>query len=245
MEGSPFRYDYQGEDVLLLAGDIHTRNRLHLLLVDVPKHVKIFFVAGNHEWYHSIFEECNQYFKELENDYNFRFLNNESDVINGIPIYGGTMFSDWELDGIANAWFAKHQAKDMINDFHCIKKMGQHFEEADWTPTDHELQFAKFVDGLNIFLKHTEGAPQRIVMSHFMPLKECSHERFRSSTLNPYFAANMNAYMGWSGLWVSGHGHDPVDFMNGDTRVVMNPKGYVSRNGPENPHFNPDLIIEL
>lgn len=245
LEGYPFIYDYCGEDALLLAGDIHTRNRLHLFLIDIPKHVQIFYVAGNHCYYHGVFEEVNVYLKSLENDFNFRFLNNEAAKVFGVPIYGGTMFSDWELDGPGQAWFAKHQAKDMINDFDCIKKLGEHYEEADWTTTDHENQFALYVAGLNAFLKNTEGAPFRIVMSHFMPLKECSHPRFRGSTLNPYFAANMNAYMGWDGIWVAGHGHDPVDIQNGGTRVIMNPRGYRSRVGVENPLFNPEYIIEV
>lgn len=245
MEGQAFAYQHHGEDAVLLLGDIHTRNRLHLLLDQIPTEIPVYFVAGNHEYYHGVFEEVKAYHRKLEERYNFYFLDNEQTTICGVPAYGGTMFSDWELDGPSNAWFAKHRAKDGIADFHCMHKLGQHYENVVWTVHDHEREHQKFVEGLQLFLKQTEGAPKRIVLSHFMPHYACTHERFRTSTLNAYFNSNMERFMGWDGYWLCGHGHDNLDVDIDGTRIIMNPRGYGRGPRQENPFFNPAFIIEV
>lgn len=246
LEGSAFTYENHGEDTLLLVGDIHTRNRLHEFLKQIPLDVRVFYVAGNHCYYHGVFELCNQYFKQLEDQFpNYTFLNNTSDRIDGIPIYGGTMFTDFMLYGPGEAWFCEHRAKDGINDFGVMKKLGNHYEPVNWTTTDHKLQHDHFVQGLKVFLRNTEGAPFRIVMSHFMPSDQCTPARFKGNTLNPYFTANMEPYMGWDGIWACGHGHDPAEFDVDGTKIIMNPRGYFSRHGAENPRFNPSLVIEV
>lgn len=246
IEGFPFQYEDHDEDVVVLAGDIHTRNRLHELLDQIPRHKDVIFVAGNHEYYHMVFEDVKRYFRDLEAKYsNFTFLDNERADVYGIPVYGGTMFTDFQLTGAADAFFAEHCARDGINDFHAIKCNGEHYEPREWRTADHVREFTKYVDGLNAFLLHTEGAPFRIVISHFMPTEQCTAPQFVGSVLNPYFTANMERYMGWDGLWIAGHGHNPVDVMVGGTRVVMNPRGYRARHLTENHVFNPGLVIEV
>ena len=84
LEGYWFTYEDHGEDVVILAGDICTRNRLHMFLDTIPKHIKVLFVAGNHEYYHGEFKACNQYFKDLESKYNFVFLKNNQIIIDDI-----------------------------------------------------------------------------------------------------------------------------------------------------------------
>lgn len=246
IEGQAFTYEYCGEDAVVLLGDIHTRNRLHTLLDQIPKTVSVYFVAGNHEYYHGVFEDVKAYHRGLEDKYsNFRFLDNERTSICGIPAYGGTMFSDWELEGPTNAWFAKQYAKKGINDFYCILRQTDQQTNRPWTIADHENEHKLFVDGLKMFLADTEGSPCRIVLTHFMPHPQCVHERYRTSAINPYFTSNMERYMGWDGYWLFGHGHDPFDFTIDGTRLLANPRGYGRGERQENPLFKPDFTIEL
>ena len=44
-------------------------------------------------------------------------------------------------------------------------------------------------------------------------------------------------------LWVHGHTHDVFDYDVFGTRVICNPRGYVSYQ--ENIEFNPDLVVEI
>ena len=247
IEGYPFEYVYNGEDVVILAGDIHTRNRLDQLLDQIPPGVQILFVAGNHEYYHMVFEEVKAYFRSLEQRYtNFRFLDNEQFDLFGIPVYGGTMFTDFQLGGfdVVASKVAEHFAKDGINDFRLIKRKVEDVIRL-WTVEDHKVEHQKFVDGLKSFLRHTEGSKFRIVISHFMPSMKCIAPQFKGNALNPYFTVDMEPFMGWDGLWVAGHGHNHVDVDIDGTRLVMNPRGYRSSTTVENPNFIDDFIIEV
>ena len=241
MEGFHYKYEWKGEDVLVLAGDIHSRCMHYQLISTIPDSVKIVIVAGNHEYYDNDFEHVNQKLFELQCDYpNVYWLDNKSVEIDGIPFYGGTMFTDFDLYGPSERWFSEHRARTGIADFMYIYKT-KHGERKSWTVEDHKQQHELFKDGLKMFLKHTEGK-KRVVVSHFVPSERCIHDRFKGSILNPYFTVNMEQYMGWDGLWLFGHTHDSYDLMIDSTRLVCNPRGY----GDENSRgFNNDLIIEI
>lgn len=229
MEGDKFKYEQHGEEAVILAGDIHTQNRLHLLLDQIPPYIQVFFVAGNHEYYRQTFEEVNEYLEGLEQKYNFIFLNNKMAKIGNIPIFGGTMFTDFLLDGETARWFAEHDAQQCIADFACIQRKGDK-ENRDWRIADHKAEFEKFRKELTVFITMTEGSPKRMVVTHFIPHPKSVHPRFARSNLNPYFTADMEKYLGWDGWWLHGHGHDTFEYKLGDTQVYANPRGYATEN---------------
>lgn len=239
MEGYKYYYEYAGEDIVVLAGDIHTKNRHRFIIEQIPPNVKILFVCGNHEYYGSTFENVNDFFYDLQAEYhNFHFLNNESMVIDGVDFYGGTMFSDWEL--YSDSWTVRQRAKNMIADFTWIKKIGRDGQERVWNVEDHLAQHLLFREGLIQWLAESK-TEKKVVISHFVPSGTCIHPKWIGSPLNPYFTNLMEEYMGWDGLWLFGHTHDRHDKMIGDTRLVCNPKGY----GQENESFLNNLVLEI
>jgi len=233
MEGRAFHYEYNGEEALFLAGDIHTLERHHQLIEQVPQDVRIFMVAGNHEYYHGDFEEVKEALRVFERIYpNFHFLDNGAVCFKDVEIFGGTMFTDFDLHGPNEMYFAKEAARYMIADFTHIR---------DWTLNKHCDEFIVFERNFVPWLKQTEGR-KRIVITHFMPTEYGGNPVFKNNRLNPYFTCNMERYMGWEGFWLCGHGHDTRDVLLGDTRVVMNPRGY---RGEDHNGFNPNLILEI
>jgi hypothetical protein len=225
MEGCQYYYTWDGEEVLFLAGDIHTKNRHVEILRQVPPFVKIYFVAGNHEYYGQDFLRTKEFFTNLHTEYpNFTFLDNEYVTVGDIEIFGGTMFTEWKLKSASEAGFAQHAAKDCIADFYHIKKDGK-----PWTTIDHQEEHQKFLLRFKPWLKATEGK-KRIVVTHFMPTEQCCNIRFAGNILNPYFAENMERFFGLVDFWLCGHGHDTIDLVINDTRIVMNPKGYDKEN---------------
>ena len=241
LEGAAFKYEYSGEDVLVLAGDIHTKYRHEQFLDQIPETLPVLFVAGNHEYYGSEFNLVNDFLKVIEVDYpNFHFLNNTGITIGDVEFFGGTMFTDFSLDGLTERWFALQAAKEGIADFHWIDKTVDGMVRR-WSTSDHCNEHELFVYELAAWIRATEGR-KRVVISHFQPHTACVGERFRGSVLNPYFTVDMTAWMGWPGLWLHGHGHESRDFYEGDTRVVCNPRGY----GLENKNgFDPNLLLEI
>ena len=249
MEGKYFKYKNHGEEVIFLVGDIHTRNRHYDLLDQIPKDIEIYIVAGNHEYYNKEFNAVNKYLESLStpdiigNCYpNVTFLNNKAAWLkDGTAVFGGTMFTDFELDGLTNQWFAEHDASRFIADFAYIHTIGKHYEQRRWTIQDHKEQHEIFKKELRAWLTATEGK-RRIVATHFMPTRHSVHPRFDNSNLNPYFTADMTPFMGWEGFWFHGHGHDTFDYMIEETRVLANPRGY----GLENlGGFKEDFILEI
>lgn len=252
MEGYKYYYEYAGEDIVVLAGDIHTQGRHDFILDQIPQNVKILMVAGNHEYYGSSFERVNEYLFELQAKYNnFWFLDNEHVVINGVYFFGGTMFTNMKLYGEDKVEQSKIFAKQGIADFTWISKHNPapadfdnqyyHNLERCWTPDDHIEQHGIFCEKLEQFLKETEGK-KKVVISHFVPHPSGSDEKFNGSPLNPYFLTDMSKYLGYDGLWLYGHTHTSKDFKFGKTRLVCNPRGY----GQENKNgFIDQLVLEI
>ena len=239
LEGYQYYYEYAGEDIVVLAGDIHTQYRHRFILDQIPANVKVLFVAGNHEYYGSTFEGVNDFFYELQAEYtNFYWLHNESIVIDGVNFFGGTMFTDWELYG--DTWTAKQFGKNGVADFHWISKIGRDGLKRMWNPEDHLQEFLAFRDRLVQWLE--KPAEKRVVISHFVPHPEGSDEKYKGSALNPYFLCDMTKYMENVNLWLYGHTHSSKDMMVGNCRLVCNPRGY----GEENANgWIKDLVLEI
>ena len=239
LEGYVYYYEYAGEDIVVLAGDIHNKYRHEFILDQIPSNVKILFVAGNHEYYGEDFDSVNNYFYELQAEYtNFFWLHNESIIIDGVEFFGGTMFTDWELDN--ESWTAKQRAKEGIADFSWITKKGRDGLNSRWNPEDHLQEHLAFRDSLVQWL--AKPAEKRVVVSHFVPHPEGSDPKYKGSSLNPYFLCDMTKYMENVNLWMYGHTHSSKDMMEGNCRLVCNPRGY----GLENVNgFIKDLVVEI
>lgn len=239
IEGCVYYYEYSGEDVVVLAGDIHTQGRHSFILDQIPSNVKVLMVAGNHEYYGNTFEHVNDYLYELQAQYtNFYWLHNESIHLDGVDFFGGTMFTDWELYN--DSWTVRQRAKEGIADFSWISKIGKDNINRVWNVEDHLQEHLSFKENLIQWLD--KPVEKRVVISHFVPHPEGSHPKYKGSVLNPYFLCDMTKYMGWKGLWLYGHTHTSRDFTHGETRLVCNPRGYGKENKNE---FKNNLILEI
>lgn len=229
MEGQKFEYQYGGEDLIILAGDIHTRDRHEELLKQIPRDLKVVCILGNHELYHGSRLGCEIYFEQLGDIYpNFIFLDNTWKIIEDVAIFGGMMCTDFTYD---NLWgLGVSVAKEFINDF-----------RFNWRVEDHIEEFGCFEKNLQGYLRVTEGM-KRIVISHFLPHPIAIAPQFQNSSLNSYFCRDMTEYMGWEGLWVYGHTHSAADFLEGATRLISNPRGY---RGETPRPYDQQVIVEI
>jgi predicted phosphodiesterase len=227
---------YRGEDVLVLAGDIasgstNTINVIkHFLDCGFPN---IVYVAGNHEYYGGDFVDFNQKMAEkcsmIEG---VHFLNPGSVTINGVLFTGGTLWTNF-----ADNRFSQSAAKRGINDFRVIKS----FDTNKCVQT-----YYKHID----YIKHNyeqRGDKKVVVVTHFLPARECIAPRFRGPDLiNDYFANDLGGYIATMSdtTWLFGHTHDATDIVLGDTRVVANPHGYYTAVN-DGVGFDPFKTIEL
>ena len=234
-----FPYKNYGENVLVLAGDIHTRGKHSNFIKQVPKNVEILMVAGNHEYYRGSFDKVNSELKALEGVYpNFHFLLDQEFSYKGVDFFGGTMYTDLKLYG--DNPLVEWDVRRGINDFEWITKNDRGTYRR-WSIEDHKSYHEKFCFELGGWLKRTEGK-KRFVISHFVPTELAIAPQYRGSTLNPYFASDMERFMGWEGYWVFGHTHSSYVGNVGDTKLICNPKGY---DRCENPSFDEGLTVEV
>jgi predicted phosphodiesterase len=209
---------YRDEDVLVLAGDIASGSTN---TIDVIKHFKnvgfpnIVYVPGNHEYYGGDFDDFNDKMHDkcsrLEG---VHFLNPGSVFIDDVLFVGATLWTNF-----ADNPLSEHMAKKNINDFRVIKGFG--VDRCAQTYHNH-LDYIQ-----NAY--EDRGNHKVVVVTHFLPARECIAPRWRGpDLLNDYFANNLGEYIATMSdtTWLFGHTHDATDIVLGDTRVVANPHGY-------------------
>jgi hypothetical protein len=209
---------YRGEDVLVLAGDIASGSSN---TIDVIKHFKavgfprIVYVPGNHEYYGGDFDDFNDKMQDKCSRLpGVHYLNPGSVVIDGVLFIGATLWTNFGDNPLS-----EHMAKNNINDFKVIKNFGvgrarrSYYDHVGYIETAYEHR----------------GDHKVVVVTHFLPARECIAPRWQGpDLLNDYFANNLGEYIATMSntTWLFGHTHDATDIVLGDTRVVANPHGY-------------------
>jgi predicted phosphohydrolase len=210
--------EYRGEDVLVLAGDIASGATNTM---DVIKHFldqgfpKVIYVPGNHEYYGSTVKHFDDKLLDLcEQTRNAHFLRPGTVTINGIMFTGATLWTNFADNPIVQSVCGR-----AINDFRQIKNF-------------------KTRDAYDLYYKHleyikqsyeTRGDKPVVIVTHFLPARECIAPRWRGSDLlNDYFANDLGSMIAdmKNTTWLFGHTHDAMDFEIGTTRLVCNPHGY-------------------
>jgi Icc-related predicted phosphoesterase len=219
-------------DVLILAGDIAPLNYrkigkeetqlVYFLKNAKEMYNKIVYVAGNHEFYNAKIEDY-KYLKELCDTIGIHFLENETINIDGINIFGATLWTDMKMKK------EEYAARYYLNDFNLIL-----YENRVLT-TDKVFDMNKNTrDALY------EANPD-VVITHHVPLEIGTHERYRGQKATYGFVNTEMVIPENTKLWVYGHTHDFHDFTHNGTRFVCNPKGYYE----ENNDFLDDFVVEI
>jgi len=229
--------EYRGEDVLVLAGDIASGSTNTM---DVIKHFlnlgfpEIVYVPGNHEYYGGDFDDFNTKMADkcakLDR---VHFLNPGTVTIKDVKFVGGTLWTNF-----ADNPFSQSAAKRGINDFRVIKGFDvnrcaqTYYQHLDYIKDQYEQR----------------GDSKVVVVTHFLPARECIAPRFRGANLlNDYFANDLGEYISnmTDTVWLFGHTHDSTDILLGDTRVVANPHGYYGSGETDANGFDPHKTIEV
>jgi Icc-related predicted phosphoesterase len=235
-------------DVLLLAGDIHSR--------DLVRHAfgnwagtrgpcPVIHVAGNHEFYHQEYHRVRERLKAGIGPM-FHHLENDEIVIDGVRFLGCTLWTDYALYGDVPT--ALMRAKACMNDHRVIR-----FGARLFTPQD-ALQLHR---ESRAWLARKLDAPfigKTVVVTHHCPHPLSVHPRYGNDPLNAAYASDLSHLMGKAALWIHGHVHNSFDYVVNGTRVMANPRGY-PLNPPraktqaavdcENAGYRPQLVVEI
>jgi len=232
-----------GEDVLVLAGDIHLAHRAGAAAAAWAESRPVVEIAGNHEFYVGDHAATLTALADVaERTPRLSFLDDDAVIVDGVRFVGSTLWTDFALYGDAER--AKYFAWRGMNDYRQVRVGGRRL-----TAEDVEGWHRDAVAFLTRELAEPFDGPT-VVVTHTAPSARSVHQRYDNPDdrkLNPAFASNLDELVEGSGavLWIHGHMHSSFDYRIGRTRVVCNPRGYWLGDRNENKDFNPDLIIEV
>jgi hypothetical protein len=156
-----------------------------------------------------------------------------------IQFLGCTLWTDFKLFGATAKAACLREGRDRLNDFRLIREGVERFSP-ERSVELHEQSLA--------WLKTQLAIPfdgKTVVMSHHLPSMQSVAERYQDDRLSACFASELKNLFGNMDLWIHGHTHDNMDYQTAGTRVICNPRGYVTHRGIENPNFIHDLVVEI
>ncbi|VVC82478.1 metallophosphoesterase [Sideroxydans sp. CL21] len=240
LEFSTFEPIKTDADIVVLAGDIgKVANGLIWARGAFPDK-EIIYVPGNHELYGTQRLETLALLRIAAKECNVHFLDDDEVVIGGIRFLGSTLWTDFRLFGEKAKIAAMVAGQNGLNDFRVIHEgaLG-HFSPARSIEL-HEKSLAWLSGKLD-----EAYAGDTVVVTHHLPSARSVVERFKHDLLSACFASDLDLLFGKAALWIHGHTHDNLDYTVNGTRVICNPRGYVTYRGAENFNFNESLVVEI
>lgn len=232
-----------GADVLVLAGDIHRPAEAIAWAKASP--IPVLYVPGNHEHYGFSLAETRRRLDALSQGSRITVLDGDETRIDGVRFLGATLWSDFHIAGDGEAREqAMAAAVRFSHDFSRIRL--DEAGDAPLTPAHCASLFAQQRRWLTERLAEPFDG-HTVVITHFAPSPGSIAPRFAGSPLNACFVSDLDPLVAASGatLWIHGHTHDSFDYTVGTTRVLCNPRGYLTDGVPENPAFDPALSVTL
>tara|TARA_Y100000310_G_scaffold338053_1_gene426690 strand:- start:6147 stop:6914 length:768 start_codon:yes stop_codon:yes gene_type:complete len=235
-----FMPDVGGYDVLVLAGDVHTKGRMGWANKMAQHNGHVVFVPGNHEFYQGDLTATSEKLRDNAAE-NVHVLENQSVELEGVWFHGATLWTDMNHKD----FFTMQEVGHSMNDFRVVRtnRYDRRFTP-EWAATLHAYSVE--------FLRASVN-PGDVVVTHHAPTFASVHEKYRGSNLNYGYASDLTGvmYENRPALWVHGHVHNSFEYEVDGTLVVCNPRGYVRNRGdfPDymdaNPDFDPTKVFEV
>ena len=237
--GNVFMPNSDDCDVLVLAGDITVGayETISALGKYAQKFKHVIFVFGNHEFYnHDIWDVREALSAPDVLPSNVHVLDNASVMIDDVLFIGSTLWADM-----------LPEAFHSMNDSRII-----------WDHTEVGA-YSTFVGRVSIeTIKAMHKAAKRfiheavyqdarkiVVVTHHTPSFASIGDRYKDdTTMNTGYATNiLEEFKGFVDLWIHGHTHHCVDYVEHGIRVVSNQRGYVGYELATG--FDPDKVITI
>lgn len=236
---------FDGEDYLILAGDIQVGMSRLKWFQELLKYRSVIYVMGNHEYYFNDYltmkkelkdfqeqveniPERTKFFRCLQN--NVIYLGNKDDKPE-LRVLGCTLWT--KLEGVTAIL-----AEQEMNDYRIINKGITDILTAKDTNEEHIVSEAWLTKELN-----NKKPYPTLVVTHHTPSSKSVHKKYNGHPLNLCYYSPLDHLVELADIWVHGHTHTSFDYKLGKCRVICNPRGY--KNYEENPEFNPNLVIEV
>lgn len=217
------------EAVLILAGDIMELKYVMFYAKAwkslAARFKAVVYVPGNHEYCGSNPATPHGsstffYFKELLRKYGkIHLLDNTSITIDGVKIYGTSLWTDYNNDPLGLTT--------------CMRMWDFRYGMEDNNGSPRLVTTQDYVERHKLAVEKLAKTDASVIVSHFAPSHQSIHERYKATDphqINYHFVNNLDGLIYDSlqhvKLWIHGHTHTQFDYNIGNTRVVCNPCGF-------------------
>lgn len=237
--------EYLPADVLVIAGDFITVPFLksyHGIMEHVKKNMfskykYILYVAGNHEFYKSFYEETRPFILNYFDDCkNFYYLEDQDLMIDDTLFIGSTLWTDFKKKNPV----AMLACKEGMNDFHIVYT--DMLNPRKFTPLDAYDIHKTSVSWITKRLKEYKNK-KTVVVTHHAPHYNSLNSIHAGNNLDYAYASDLSKLILKNNqikYWIHGHTHDSKDYNIGDTIVTSNQLGY--RSEPTFKNFKQKVI---
>ncbi|MCW9018627.1 MAG: metallophosphoesterase, partial [Kangiellaceae bacterium] len=238
LEFEHYNYPVADADVVVLAGDIHTKGRAIDWIKSQIKNKPVIYILGNHEYYKKTYPKLTNDLVKQTEDSNIHVLENRSVEIDGVNFLGCTLWTDFELFG--DARLAGFECQQVMNDYKKIRRLPNFakMRSIDFAVIHKESK--KWLEGK---LENLQGQ-RNVVITHHAPSIQSVAQAHHEDITTAAYASNLENLIKHykPSLWLHGHIHTSSDYLIDNCRVVCNPRGYP---GELNPKYGPTYLIEI
>lgn len=226
-------------DLVILAGDIHVKDKGLVWAAASFPNTPVLYVLGNHEYYGRAYPKHLHHLKLKAQQYtSIYILENDVFEMDGVRFLGCTLWTDFRLLG--DPVIAGYEAMTKLNDYRKIR-VSPDFKKL--RPIDTAALHMRSHHWLQQTLKKDDGY-QNVVISHHAPSLRSIPYDYQTDRLSAAYASNLEAFIENTSiqLWIHGHIHQSQDYVIGNTRILCNPRGYPME---ANPTFRADFTVEI
>lgn len=209
-------------DILILAGDIvplHEVNFSHpFFSLIADNYDKVFWVPGNHEYYHRDLCEFGSSF-DIQVRSNIHLTNNVVVQQENIRFVFSTLWTKLSAEN-------EKIIEQSVSDFACIQKKDKKLKASDYNKLHTEsLDFIKRT--------LTDEVEKTIMVTHHLPSHLCNYPPHAKSPINEAFCVELISFVEKCNakFWIYGHSHfNQKPLYIGKTMLLTNQLGYVHCN---------------
>ncbi|MDZ8053246.1 MAG: metallophosphoesterase [Aulosira sp. ZfuVER01] len=237
LEFQPFNIPEANADIVVLAEDIHIKEKgIKWAIQNIPNK-PVIYILGNHEYYGCAYLRLIEKLKDYALGTNVHVLENNLLTIEDATFLGCTLWTDFKLFG--DPHMAGYEVSQGMNDYKKIRLSPQY---SKLRTIDAAIICKKSVDWLKNTLCNLSG--KIVIITHHAPSPKSLLLEYKEDILSSAYTSIFDNLVSESGalLWIHGHIHNHLDYQIGLTRVICNPRCYPDEI---NNYFNPELTVEI
>ena len=238
VEFEDYQYLHTDCDVVVLAGDIHVKEKGISWALEQIGNKPVIYVLGNHEFYGKTYQKHIKKMKELAAGTNIHILEQDTVTIEGVNFLGCTLWTDFELFG--DPRIAGYQCQQIMTDYKKIKKLPNYSKI-------RSIDTAIFHKHALVWLKKELSGlsgQKNVVVTHHGPSMKSVPDYYKNELTTAAYVSALDDFIQEHSpsYWLHGHLHNSSDYSIGGCRVLCNPKGYP---GEENETYNPNFTFTV